>query len=248
MPQPNQAPGDGGDGLPPVIPPPGGQSGSEKQPGDAAPAGLTIEGVTYTPDQVKDLLKAKADYDQLQPEFTKRSQILSDPEKFREYGQGKFPDVFQPTSPPTDEDKQRKEAVETLRGLGFMTKEEAISAVREEQSMARLTEQFRTERSKLETDWDGKDGKPKFDFEVVKKHLLDNNFPTLKSAFNDLYGDAIDEWKFAHRPAKPKPPVIAAPGGSSAVPSPKKDDHIDLTRTGAVREDFLKHLETSRSE
>jgi hypothetical protein len=115
--------------------------------------------------------------------------------------------------------------------------------------MNRLADQFRSERTKLETDWDGKDGKPKFDFEVVKKHLLDNNFPTLKSAFQDLNGDAIDEWKIASRgKVKPKVPVIAAPGGAGAIPSPKKDDHLDLTRTGTVRDDFIKHLEASKSE
>jgi hypothetical protein len=122
MPDPIQAdPGAGGGAPDPAAG--GGQiAPGQGQPGDAAPAGLEIDGTTYTADQVKDLLKVKADYDRFQPEFTKRSQILSDPKQYREYGQGKFPDLFQPTAPPTDEDKQRQEAVETLRSLGFMTK------------------------------------------------------------------------------------------------------------------------------
>jgi hypothetical protein len=245
MPEPIQAnpaaetvtPPAGGGQIPPGTP----------QPGGAAPQSLTIDGVQYTPDQVKELVKAKADYDRFQPEFTQRSQILSDPQKFREYGQQKYPDLFKAPTTPTEEEQQITQAVELLRSKGqFVTREEAVKAAREEMALERMADQFRQENTKLSKDWDGKDGKPKYDAEAVKQHMLDNGFPNLTSAFRDLHYDALQEYHAASKGKQPKAPVIAAPGGGGPAPV-TPDNGPDLNKRGAVKKDFENFLAT-RSE
>src|SRR5216110_2514802 len=86
---------------------PGGGGQSDTPPTDAPVVeSLTIDGVAYTPDQVKAFLKDSTDYKRLVPEYTRQQQILRDPNRFKEFGATTYPDLFRPAAPaaPTDPD------------------------------------------------------------------------------------------------------------------------------------------------
>lgn len=61
-------------------------------------------------------------------------------------------------APPVPEDEQTKAVKETLKNLGFVTREEQEAQARQREEDAQLDKTF----SALETKYDGKDGRPKF--------------------------------------------------------------------------------------
>lgn len=240
----------GGPGGAPATPPaPGGQSGDQPQPpGGAAPQFLEVGGVKYTPDQIQELAKAKTDYGQLQKEFTQRSQILSDPQKFREFGTKQFPDIFpqQPAGPVSDEEKQKQEAIATLRSLGFITKDEADQMGKkqaEDLVAQREADAFvRTEVERLSKEWDGANGKPKFDPKEVLPFAAEHGLLP-EDAFRKLKWNDLLEYHAAQKAAgKPKAPVIATPGGGTSIPT-APDKQVDLNQHGAVAKAFLESVQ-----
>lgn len=232
MPDPIQAnPGAGG-GTPPAAPGGGQIEPGAGQPGGAAPQALTIDGVAYTPDQVKELVKAKADYDRFQPEFTRRSQILTNPDHLFEYARKTYPDRFPAAPAPatTPEEQQRSEALKVLKDLGVLTREEAEQLAEKKAqdlfAQREADQSIATEAEKLSKEWDGADGKPKFDKRAVAQYAIDHGYPNLTSAFRDMNFDALQQW-FASQKPKPKAPVIAGPGGGNAPVSKDKKVRLD---------------------
>jgi hypothetical protein len=218
---------------PPAAPAGGGQIEPGKgQPGGAATETFAIDGQTLTADQVREALKAKADYARFEPEFTRRSQILSNPDQLHEYARKTYPDRFPaaPTPAATPEEQQRTEALKVLKDLGVLTKEEAetLAQQKAEQLFAqREADQLvKAESEKLGKEWDGADGKPKFVLKDVATFALENGYPNLTSAFREMHYDALREY-FASQKPKPKAPVIAGPGGGSAPVRKDKPVRLD---------------------
>lgn len=225
----------------PLLPPEGGaDSPTVETPSTEAPAGLTVDGVTYTPDQVKALLKDSTDYKQLTPEYTKQQQLLKDPQKLREYIAQTHPDLI-PKAPAAGQEGQLtpelQEAFKLIREQGkFMTQEEAQKMVSDALSAREADKFIADERSKLDKEWNGEGGKPKFDFEAVRQHAIQNGFPTLTSAFKDLNEPALLEWYAANK-NKPNAPTIAKPGAQSVPVSKEKGP--SLSKMGEVKKDAL---------
>jgi hypothetical protein len=221
MPDPIQAE-PGAEGEEPIVAPGGGQiEPGQGQPSDAAAQTLTIDGQTYTADQVKEFAKAKADYDRFQPEFTRRSQLLSNPDQLLDFARKQWPDKFPtaPTAPPTPDEQELAKAEQLLRSRGFTTKEEA-QQVAQQMIDERLAQReadtsIKQEAETLTKEWDGTDGKPKFVKEDVARYALEHGFPSLASAFREMHDPALREW-YASQKMKPKAPVIAGPGGANA--------------------------------
>lgn len=222
--------------------------GGEGQPGDGgagAPAieKFTVDGQDYTADAIRDLLKAKNDYGQFQPVFTKQQQLLKDPQQLRDYVTKTYPDLFpsQPAAPaaPDGLAPELQEAFKVLKEQGkFLTQEEAQAMAQKlvEDTLAQreAVAFIENEKATLSKEWDGQDGKPKFDFEAARQHALTKGFPTLTSAFEDLNKQAIREWYAANK-VKPNVPTIARPG-ATGVPVSKKAGP-DLNQMGAVKKD-----------
>ena len=193
-------------------------------------------------------MKAKADYEKGQPEFTKARMLLTDRERLKAYVAEQFPDLFPatPAAPASPEEQEMAQAEAALRQRGFMTKDEATNMVREEMRLNQLADQFRQERSTLEKEWDGKDGKPQFNFDEVRQLVEQQGYPSLESAFMSVHKQEVLEWYAAHKGAgKPATPVIATPGGGGAAPM-TPDQQVDLNKPGAVKKDFENFL-ASRS-
>jgi hypothetical protein len=249
--------------MPDPIPPANGEqpnngqaptppANGQPQPGGAAPVVLEFEGQKYGIEELKGLLKAKTDYDQLQPEFTRRSQILSSPDKFREFGSKQFPDLF-PTQPGqlTDEEKAVEAAKAEARKLGLVSKDEVEKLA--EQKMNALLEQREADRfiaselERMSKEWDGTDGKPKFETKAVLEFAAKEGLP-IEEAFWKMNRSALLDWHASQKAkAKTKTPVIAAPGGGGSAPV-QPDDKLDITKRGAVSGDFKKFMADRNNE
>jgi hypothetical protein len=221
----------------------GGQSGGQGQPGGAAPQVFEVDGVKYTPDQIKEFATRSGDYDRLNGEFTRKSQLLSDPDKLIEFARSQWPEKFpaQPAATPSQEEQEKQQAIQLLQSLGVVTKDQAevMAQKKVEEVMAqREADQFvASEIGRLSKEWDGKDGKPKFDpKEILPYAAKEGLLP--EDAFWKLKRPELLEWHSSQKP-KPNAPVVAAPGGGSApVASPKKVRFDD----SSFNEAFAEHM------
>lgn len=228
-----------------LQPTPGQGEGGQSNGADAGTPTIekfTVDGQEYTADQVREFSKAANDYKSFQPVFTQQQQLLKDPQKLREYVAKTYPDLItsQPTAP-AGEPNELDQAFKVLKEQGkFLTQEEADSRAHKivEQVMAQreMNDFIKKEVDDLGKEWDGQNGKPKFDFEAARQHALDKGFPTLTSAFEDLNKPAIREWYAANK-VRPNAPTIARPG-AQGVPV-GKDKGPNLNQMGAVKKDAL---------
>jgi hypothetical protein len=229
------AAGQGGDG----------QSNGTGAGTPAAVESLKIDGQEYTPDQVKEFIKAKTDYDQFQPVFTKQQQLLKDPQALRDYITKNHPDLFPApgqTGQPGGLPPELQDAFKVLQEQGnFMTKEAASKMVQDALSQREADSFISAERSTLEKEWNGEGGKPKFDFEAVRQFAVENGYPSLTSAFKAQNEPALMEWYAANK-VNPKAPTIARPG-AVGVPV-NKEKGPDLNSMGDVAKDFLKFADS----
>jgi hypothetical protein len=109
--------------------------------GETPSTKVKIGDVEYTPDELKVLVekgkftkeiedKQKIDISQLYPEFTRRSQLLSNPEGLRNYIKAQFGyDVNKIEQPISEEEKALKEQVKRARDVGFLTKDDVQDIV-----------------------------------------------------------------------------------------------------------------------
>lgn len=117
--------------------------------------------------------KERAKYQELQKELaTIKNQINKSPEDLAK-------------------EKQFEDVKSQLKGLGFMTKEEFEA----EKSRAKEDDFVRSELSRLEKEYDGKDGKPKFDRSTVIQYALDNKIGDPEAAFLKMNQRAILDWQ-----------------------------------------------------
>lgn len=117
--------------------------------------------------------KERAKYQELQKELaTIKNQLNKSPEDLAK-------------------EKQFEDVKSQLKGLGFMTKEEFEA----EKSRAKEDDFVRSELSRLEKEYDGKDGKPKFDRSTVIQYALDNKIGDPEAAFLKMNQKAILDWQ-----------------------------------------------------
>lgn len=97
-------------------------------------------------------------------------------------------------------EKQFEDVKSQLKGLGFMTKDELEA----ERNRAKEDDFVRSELSRLEKDYDGKDGKPKFDRQTVIQYALDNKIGDPEAAFLKMNQKAIFDWQIRSAVSKSK--------------------------------------------
>jgi len=117
----------------------------------------------------KAIEKERSKYDELRKEFeTLKSQLNKTPED------------------PVKQ-QQTAEVKQQLKELGFMTKEEFEA----ERNRAKEDDFVKSELSRLESTYNGKDGKPKFDRQEVIEYALDNKIGDPEAAFLKMNHKAI---------------------------------------------------------
>lgn len=156
---------------------PGGDAGDGKPTeGGAAPTEIEIDGQKYTPDQLKEALKASEDYRHFVPEFTRKSQDLAEYEKL-----GKIDDLKKIVNTPAGEDPQVDQAKKILKEkFGVVTKEDVadlmkkIKDLEESGSIKEESAQLESVSKNLSAKYDGKKGEPAFKIEEVAQAVSKN--------------------------------------------------------------------------
>lgn len=92
---------------------------------------------------------------------------------------------------PQGMDPRLQKANETLRNLGYATREDVQEMLQRE----RLVSEWRQQMTDLESKYDGSDGGVKFDPESVAKYMEENNIYDPETAFKVMNLDAIVDQK-----------------------------------------------------
>lgn len=110
-------------------------------------------------------------------------------------------------------DPQSEAVKEQLRQMGFITREE------QEAEMKRRDEDSRVqaEISRLETTFDGKDGRPKFDRQEIIDFAVDKQIGDLEAAYWAKHREALVDWHIKQASSKSRGIKTEASDGSGSA-------------------------------
>jgi hypothetical protein len=188
-----------------------------EQPTSSPETVVTLLGRQYDlskPDQVQELAK---DYDRLGRQYAPLVQQLQELQTRLEQ---QNPRVSEPINDP--------ETMEYLRKLGFVSRQE-LEQMREEERL----EEYLTA---LENEYDGSDGRPKFDRVAVLKFCVDNGIASPEAGYKLLYEKELREWELKNINKGSTPPPVVKGTSGAKIPKPKKvtlrmpegEEEIDL--------------------
>ena len=170
--------------------------------------------------------------------FTKKSQAVKEYEEKIAELEGEIATKNTPALPEDEEQaiRQAKEAArkigivlkDDLDTLGYVKKDEYGSLYSQQRSGEKILEDVR----KMESEIDGKDGRPAFDSEKVLEFMKENNISNPTIAYKLQNEEALDAWKESKYRDARKPGVVTldgrAGGKQPANVRPNKDNLSDL--------------------
>lgn len=109
-------------------------------------------------------------------------------------------------------DPQTKAVKEQLQNLGFMTKEEVEAREKRQAEDNRV----QAELSRLETTFDGKDGRPKFDRQEIIDFALEKQIGDLEAAYWAKHKESLLDWHIKQASTKTKGIKTEASDGSGS--------------------------------
>lgn len=194
---------------------PEGDTPTEEPEGNGSePSTIEIDGQQFTPDQVKEAIKAAQDYKHLVPQFTQVTQELAELRKGQQGG-----------DEPVKEQVEDPETLEYLKKLGIVTMDDLQAHFQKqeaERQQAQEDARLAQHLEGLEKQYDGSNGLPKFSTEEVLQFCVENGIGNPEYGYQLMHLDAIKE--HAARGAQPKnqAPPSSAGEGTSKEPAPKK--------------------------
>jgi len=129
----------------------------------------------------------------------------------------KLKDVFSPEQP--EEVQEEALTLEKIEELLEQKEAQRLEEQRKEEQMKAI----KAEVSKLEKEWDGSNGKPKYDDKAVIEWQEANNklYLSPREAFNEMNRDAIIDWEIQNRmSSKPSVENVVTPGGAPVSREP----------------------------
>jgi len=162
----------------------------------------------FSQDELRDLVnlgkigkeaeeKYNTSLDKVWPEFSRKSNQLKEyEEKFKTIEEEK-----NNQSLPEDERRTIEEARAAARKLGIVLDDDLNSKAvtqdkfRDFYVKERAAERLLEKADKLESEIDGKDGRPKFDKIEILEYMRDNGYKDLMSAYESKYKSQTDEWR-----------------------------------------------------
>lgn len=143
-------------------------------------------------------------------------------------------------NPPVPEDEQTKAVKETLKNLGFVTREEQESEMRRREEDAQLDKTF----TKLESKYDGKDGRPKFSRQEILDYYRESRISSDPEVlYKHKFEKELDNWKLQQALSKTQGTKSEASDGTGSTQVASDD-----LKAAAMRGDktalrnFLKRL------
>jgi vacuolar-type H+-ATPase subunit I/STV1 len=192
-----------------------GSEAAAKEQGVASPETVvTLLGRQYDlskPDQVQELVK---DYDRLGRQYAPLVQQLQElQERLNQLQSNQTPQQRADAQNITD-----PETLNYLRQLGFITKEEMNQILQQ----YREEEQLEAYLTSLEAEYDGSDGRPKFNRQEVLQFCVNNGIADPLAGYKLLYEKELNEWNLKNLAKGPTPPPVTKGTRGATMPKPKK--------------------------
>lgn len=156
-------------------------------------------------------------------------------------------ELKQSVAPKNDVDPAVQAAKEQLRKLGYLPQDEVTKLVDQKIQQVKEDEYVDRELHRLESHWDGKDGKPKFDRKEVIEYAIKHRIAEPEAAFKLLREKEIIDWHVAQAAGKSRGVKTEASDGSGSSQVGTTNDDLKTAIAqgdkGALRT-FLKRLNT----
>lgn len=182
---------------------------------------VTIGGEEMTVEQAQELVESgktlkqfkeqypEIDINEMPKAFTQARQKLAELEKLNKKPVGELSDAQQ----------KRKQEIQDFFSDPDV-KEEFDKLQTEKEKQLREDLSFQETIKSLEAEFDGSDGRPKFDKMKVLKYGQDNNIFNPRSAYKEMHEDALDEWKVSQKLAKRRPTTTFERRGGGGAKAP----------------------------
>jgi hypothetical protein len=128
---------------------------------------------------------------------------------------------------PPDADPQKDAIRKELEAMGFVTKEQQAAELKQQQ----LDASTRAELTRLESGYDGKDGRPKFDRNKVVSYAIEHSLGNLETAYKEMHEQELIDWHVQKAIANSKGTKSEASNGSGS------------SEVGTTNEDLKKAIE-----
>lgn len=171
---------------------------------EEAPEKIKIGDEEYDPEQLQGFVdvakrareaeeKYNTKYENIWPEFTKKSQQVKEMEAELEKLKGEIGTQAKSEGQPLSDEEIRKQAVAQARSLGLVTKEDFDQYYLQRREAERLLETC----DDLEEEISGKDGRPAFKKSEILQYMADEGIKNPELAYKTKYEKEIDKWKDA---------------------------------------------------
>lgn len=165
--------------------------------------------------KVEEVVEDKSKQDSKKPETraTKRiRQLVDERNELRKKLEGKAPQT-PAKQEPAGQTTEVRQAVNELKALGFTTKED-LQRIQDRSALD-------GEYARLEKEYSGVDGSPKFDRKVVEDYSISSGIYNPRAAYEDLYRDELKDIAVKQALAsKPNVPFTEKPTASGGKKSP----------------------------
>ena len=119
---------------------------------------------------------------------------------------------------------EQKEAIETLRRFGIVTKDD-LQAIQDQIILD-------AEYARLERLYDGSDGRPAFNREEIEEHMRNTGIFNPEKAYEDLYKDELFDWRVAREREKQG----GKPASFTEKPTPSAQGKTEPLSVESIRE------------
>lgn len=190
---------------------------------------ITINGQEYDPTEAQEFIelgrktreaesKFNVTFDSIMPAYTKANERAKQADQYEtelSEARDKLKEFEAKQERGTDTTADLTEAKEAARKIGLLTQEDIKDKYvsredldkyyDEREKRSEAIKAVRSEASKLATEIDGSDGRPKFNEKVVLAYAQAYGLPTLKDAYDDMHADALSDWQKQQVDAKRNP-------------------------------------------
>lgn len=151
--------------------------------------------------------------DKVWPEFSKsRNEVKDLQEKVEALEKGNTAPIME------GDDAQVSEALEAAKRLGLMTKDQFDELYAQRRAAEKLLDQT----SGLEKEYNGADGRPKFDQKEVLQFMAENGINDPELAYKVRYEKELDEWKEKRLTGAKKSNIVTSTNAGATSKAPEQ--------------------------
>lgn len=171
------------------------------------PEKIKIGEEEFDPSELQDLIgkgrfakeveeKYNTKLDKVWPEYTKATQKIKDyEEKEKTWMTQQAEQLANKPQNELSEEELSQQARMQAKKLGLVTIDDINTYVEQRIGVINRATELNKECDDLEKEFNGKDGRPKFDREQVYEHMKETGIRTPMKAYKDLYEEQLDKWK-----------------------------------------------------